>query len=438
MGARNAWGIVSGFVLVAGLVVGSSRSQAPEPLAERVSVGRAGEQAEGASSDFAMSGDGRVVAFGSGAGNLVSGDTNGAFDVFVRDRAAGETERVSVGPGGAEANDFSDSPQLSGNGRVGAFFSAASNLVEGDTNGAADLFVRDRATGALERVNVSTGGAQAEALEVDLMIEASLSADGRTVAFAEDATNLVERDDNGSVDVFVRDLRAGTTERVSVSSAGAQAGGDSFAPSLSGSGRFVAFGSNAPDLVPDDTNESLDVFVHDRETGATERVSVSSAGAQASDNSFSPAISASGRFVAFITMAPDLVPGDTNGAGDVFVHDRRTHRTERVSVSDAGEQADGLSFAVAISADGRHVSFGSAAANLVPGDHNGLSDIFVRDRRAGTTRRVSTDPAGGDPDGDSFRSAISGDGRRVAFVSDAANLVPGDSNGSSDVFVRER
>ena len=265
-----------------------------------------------------------------------------------------------------------------------------------------------------------------------------ISADGQAVAFASDAFNLVADDTNGVRDIFVRDRQAGTTERVSVASDGTQADGMSSDPVLSADGRFVAFASFASNLIEGDTNGTWDIFVHDRWDGTTQRVSIDSLGAQASNRSFSPAINGDGRFVAFLSRASNLVEGDTNGDEDVFVHDRLTGMTERVSVAFDGAQADDDSFDPAISADGRFVVFDSPATNLIVDDTNGTWDIFIRDRLIGTTERVSVDSSGNQADGDSFDPAVSADGRFVTFDSYASDLVEGDANAAWDVFVRDR
>src|SRR5439155_1129649 len=234
--------------------------------------------------------------------------------------------------------------------------------------------------------------------------------------------NLVTGDTNAVSDAFVYDRVTGTTERVSVSSAGAEANGTSFAPAISADGRFVAFPSEATNLVPGDTNGATDVLVRDRRTGTTERVSVSSAGAEANGTSFTPAISADGRLVAFASEADDLVIGDTNQAFDVFVHDGMTGTTERVSVDSTGAQANAASiehFCPALSADGRFVAFESDATNLVPVDTNAATDVFVRDRLTATTDRVSVDSTGAQANDRSDFPAISADGSVVAFVSTA-------------------
>jgi len=350
----------------------------------RVSVNSAGREGNLASMKPAMSPDGRYVVFDSSAFNLVPGDTNGLPDIFVHDRNTGVTERVSVDTEGNEGNGVSRHiSAISSDGRYVAFSSMASNLVQGDTNYAADIFVHDRQTGVTVRVSVNGDGDQAAGWS-----EApAISADGRFVAFTSTAANLVDGDTNGYADVFVRDVQTGTAERVSVDGAGNQAsGGNSVYPVVSADGRYVAFASEAVNLVDGDTNvcegswfSCSDVFVHDRQTGLTERASVSSGGAQGNGGSDGARISGDGRYVGFASAATNLVNGDTNIRGDAFVHDRQTGTTERVSVDSGGEQANGISGYPAISAEGRYVAFGSEATNLVTGDTNGENDIFIHD-----------------------------------------------------------
>ncbi|MGH8881247.1 MAG: hypothetical protein ACRD0P_28525, partial [Stackebrandtia sp.] len=201
------------------------------------------------------------------------------------------------------------------------------------------------------------------------------------------------------------------TTRVSVASNGSQANDFSENPAISADGRYVTFSSGASNLVPGDTNATYDVFVRDRRTGATSRVSVASDGSQANDTSDGPAFSADGRYVAFVSLADNLVPGDTNGAHDVFVHDRRTGATSRVSVASDGRQANHASSGPAVSADGRYIAFGSLADNLVPGDTDGWLDVFVHDRETGATTRVSVASDGSQGNNLSFEAVVSADGR---------------------------
>jgi Tol biopolymer transport system component len=400
----------------------------------RVSRSSAGAGGNNYSIQPSISGNGRFVAFTSRATNLIDSKTSGIGDVFVRDRKTGAITLVSATSSGVGGNGFSSGPSISASGRFVAFGSDSSNLVGGDTNIATDVFVRDRETGTTTRVSVSSAGAQGE--QVANSVNPSISADGRFVAFDSWASNLVGDDTNGTADIFVRDRMSGTTTRVSVSSAGV--GGDdfSFDPSISADGRFVAFDSYASNLVGGDTNGTADIFVRDRMSGTTTRVSVSPAGTQGNGDSVFPSISADGRFVAFYSAASNLVGGDTNGFGDIFVRDRGNHTTTRVSVSSAGVEENNNAGDLSISADGRFVGFSSFASNLVGGDTNGFGDVFVRDRRNHTTTRVSVSSAGAEGNHDSYGPSISAAGRFVAFNSFASNLVGGDTNGTWDVFVR--
>jgi len=400
----------------------------------RVSVDSAGNQANASSFGPSISADGRFAAFTSIASNLVPGDTNNNRDVFVRDLSTNTTTRVSVGSAANQANSLSLFPsKISADGRFVAFDSYANNLVPGDTNAKSDIFVRDLSTNTTTRVSVGSAGNQAN----EDSSSSSISADGRFVGFDSKASNLVPGDTNNSYDIFVRDTLTNTTTRVSVDSAGNQGTGGSSDASISADGRFVAFLSNASNLVPGDTNASGDIFVRDLLTNTTTRVSVDSAGNQGNDASSGGSISADGRFVAFSSLASNLVPGDTNASRDIFVRDLSTNTTTRVSVSGAGNQGNDYSSDASISADGRFVTFSSEASNIVPGDTNNKEDIFVRDLSTNTTTRVSVDSAGNQANGLSYIPSISADGRFVAFTSIAANLVPGDTNSVGDVFVSD-
>jgi Tol biopolymer transport system component len=404
----------------------------------RVSVDSAGNQGNNGSGEPSISGDGRFVAFASRAPNLVPGDSNASLDIFVRDLLTNTTTRVSVDSAGNPGNGESYAPSISGDGRFVVFASDAANLVPGDTNGSRDIFVRDTRSNTTTRVSVDSAGNQGNGISNPPLSKPSISADGRFVAFVSTASNLVPGDTNIRDDIFVRDTLANTTTRVSVDSAGNQGNNNSISTSISADGRFVAFSSNATNLVPGDTNSSADIFVRDLLTNTITRASVDSAGNQGNRFSGFPSISADGRFVVFASDAANLVPGDTNNNTDIFVRDLSTNTTTRVSVDSAGTQANNNSFAIAsISDDGRFVAFNSAATNLVPGDTNGSRDIFVRDTRANTTTRVSVDSAGNQGNDISFSTSISTNGRFVAFDSSATNLVPGDTNNTTDLFVSD-
>lgn len=406
----------------------------------RASVGSTGLQGRGDSFGASVSGDGRYVAFASTADDLVAGDTNGVQDVFVHDRNTGATERVSIASDGTQADRDCLGAYVSQDGRYVAFRSESSTLVVNDANSTDDVFLRDRASGTTIRVSVDAGGGDADGPSY----YGTISADDRYVCFQSLAGDLVPGDTNLAFDVFVRDLLLGTTERVSVSSTGAQSGTFEFSvdPAISADGRFVAFASTATTFAANDANEQLDVFVHDRITGATALVSVGGSGSPATGSSELPSISADGRYVAFVSSAADLVQGDTNGVRDVYVRDRSTGTTARISVGPHGEQASAESYLYyahpAISADGRFVAFESYARELVAEDGNGYQDVFVHDRATGTNELVSVSSSDLQNHHGGSRATISADGSFVVFESPDSHFVAGDTNARSDVFARER
>jgi Tol biopolymer transport system component len=405
----------------------------------RVSVSSLERQTNGPSYCCpAISKHGRHVAFQSDATNLVASDTNGQPDVFVRDRFTGMTERVSVTSRGDQSNGDSGFVTLSNSGRYVAFYSTASNLVARDTNDVPDVFVHDRATGTTRRVSVTSDGRQANGLSFD----PNISGNGRYVAFISEASNLVAGDTNGLVDVFVRDLLKGTTRRVSISSAERQGNDISVGPVMSFTGRYTAFVSGATNLVPGDTNELFDVFLRDLKKGTTTRVNLNSAEQQAQggspfDTGFPESISRNGRFVSFDSLATNLVPRDTNDSFDVFVRDRWAGQTTRVSVDNAGRQLDANSLTGPMSDDGRVVVFWTLPDILVPGDPFRQENLFVRDRRRERTSLLSVGLGGAQANDSLGGSDVSADGRHIAFFSAASNLVRGDTNGETDIFVRD-
>jgi hypothetical protein len=314
------------------------------------------------------------------------------------------------------------------------FTSTATYLDPNDTNNNNDVFLCDRASGTLTRISVDSAGNTGNYVST----YGAISADGGFVAFQSDANNLVPGDYNGMRDVFVRDLAAGSTELISVDSNGVQGNGSSYWASISSGGRFVAFSSAATNLVPGDTNGILDVFVHDRQSGTTERVSVDSAGNEANDHCALPSISDDGNFVAFETKATNLVAGDTNQSEDVFVRDRASGTTVRASVDSAGAEGVGVSYGAAMDPGGRCVAFTSRATTLVAGDTNNNDDAFVHDFVTGATERVSVDSNDGEADSFSIVNAVRGNGRVFAFSSGADDLVASDTNGSGDIFLHDK
>ena len=432
---RGLWAMLATLAVVA---TAAPAAGGAEAATARISVSSSGIQGDADSGGFeSISADGRFVVFDSFASNLVARDSNGVDDVFVRDRLLGTTERVSVAGNGAQGNNSSAPGEFGGavsaDGRYVVFDSFASNLSARDRNGnGGDVFVRDRRLGTTTLASVSSAGTGGD----DESDDGIISADGGSVVFTSRATNLAGGDANGGrADVFVHDLGSGVTRRVSVSSSGAGGNDASFGSSVSADGSVVAFFSFASNLVAGDRNHQPDVFVRDLGTGRTERVNVSSGGAQADQFSEGGSLSADGRFVVFDSDADNLVAGDGNGLGDAFVHDRKSGATTRVSLSSAGRQGNGPSNGVSISADGRFVAFTSFASNLVPDDRNHDADAMVRDRRTGVTMLAAVSSAGVHENGFSGTGTISADGRWLVFHSVAGNLVAGDTNAASDVFV---
>jgi hypothetical protein len=294
----------------------------------------------------------------------------------------------------------------------------------------------DRLTHATEMISVDSAGNAAN----DTSGDADVSADGRFVAFDSSATNLDPADTNGQSDVFVRDRRLGTTERISFTSLGQQANGPSYCPAISGDGRFVAFMSYATNMVPGDINHDPDIFLRDRQLGTTELVSVGLSGQANWDTVFhAPSISADGRFVAFEWSYCDMC-----GGYNVFVRDRRLGVTELVSVNSAGQWADDSSYNPYITPDGRYVVFDSDATNLASPDSYGTTDVFVRDRWNHTTERVSVDWKGRPGNGSSGnffsspRDRMSADGRYVGFMSFSTDIVPTGGNSNGAAYVHDR
>jgi archaellum component FlaF (FlaF/FlaG flagellin family) len=342
---------------------------------ELVSISTTGVKSNNSSFSAVISGDGRYVVFNSAADNLVAGDMNGEDDIFIRDRQAGTTVRVNTSSAGDEAAGYSNNPTISADGRYVAFVSSATNLVPGDTNSFDDIFVKDLQTGTTSRVSTDSAGAQGNGFSDWPMF----TTDNRYLSFSSTASNLVSGDTNGRYDVFVKDLQTGTTSRVSTDSAGSEANHHSDGiPVISGNGRYVAFESRASNLVANDTNAANDVFVKDLQTGVTTMASSDSTGLQGDTVSSSPWLSGDGRFLSFESYASNLVPGDTNAIADVFIKDLQTSEVVRVSTDSAGGQSDAGSSSPTLSQNGRYVAFYSVASNLVSDDENFSSDIFMR------------------------------------------------------------
>jgi Tol biopolymer transport system component len=442
-------------ILLSSATVALCSAVAPTQLTTtRASLGAGGAEVTSANRFPSISADGRWIAFESDAADLVPGDTNGFTDVFVRDLGLPTTVRASVSWSGVEGDGPSGSPSISGDGRWVAFTSSATNLVPGDTNGVADVFVRDLLLHRTVRVSVSTAGLEGDNPSARWSAESgpSISPDGRFVAFISAATTLVAGDTNGSFDVFWHDRDADgngvldepggiVTRRVSVDSAGVEGNADSgdYGLWISARGRAVAFHSLATNLVPGDTNFVDDVFVHEPSTGRTTRVSVDSAGVQSNGTSWrctisaDPTLASDARWVTFSSVATNLTTIPTAPFYEIYVHDRVTKTTTLVSVNVAGGAASGNCKDSMVNADGRVILFETWAADVVAGDTNGVSDAFRLDRATGLIDRISLG-IGAEANGISIWTRTSADGKDFAIQSTASNLVAGDNNGVLDVF----
>lgn len=397
----------------------------------------ADQQANQHSENPSISGTGRYVAFISSGTNLVAGDTNGAGDIFVRDRQRGSTERVSISSTGQQANQGGADPMISTNGRYVTFWSGSPDLVSGDTNNAGDIFVHDRELRTTTRVSVTSSGAQI----AGVWGAPAISGDGRYVVFMSSAAGVVAGDANGTYDVFLHDRNTATTRLISKNSQGNPGNGASVSPWISSDGSTVVFESDATDLGPSDGNANRDIYSHGIGSGVTRRVSIGMSGADSNGWNANPVVSSDGRYVSFDSTASNLVPNDTNALHDVFVYDHIEGDMVRASVSPQGQQSNGTSLDAYISGNGRWVSFYSTADNIHGGpDNNGGPDIFVHDIFSGYTVKLSFGCNGNDctqeSNGGSY-NPVTDDGSVVAYESDATNIDYSDTTPYRDIFTAD-
>ncbi len=371
-----------------------------------------------------MSADGNYVVFSSTAKNIVPFDTPNSHEgIFVFDRSLERITRVSVTADGTQADGDSYSPAISGDGRFVAFVSLSTNLVDDDLNGVADIFLQNRVTGGIELISVSDTGIQGDGPSST----PAISFDGRYVAFASTATNLVQGDSNSASDIFIFDKEEKTIVRVSISTAGGDGNFGSRFPSISSDGNIIAFSSDATNLVGNDSNSLSDVFLVDRQSGwSAKRISVSNGGAEGNGASQSASVSANGGFVAFSSAASNLVDNDRNLKSDIFVYNLNSNEIERVSVASDGTESNGVSGSPSISGDGRFVTYASTANNLLEIDPDFKSDVFILDRSAQQLTLVSRLPNTADQTIrlplDSLAPYISADGRYVSFSTSWFNM----------------
>jgi len=398
------------------------------------SAGQYGNNFSGFNGPPSITADGRYVVFDSDATDLVPGDTNGVADVFRKDMFTQEIVRCSTNAAGGEVqNGPSFWPSVSADGRYVAFSSLANDIVGASTLNRLHIYRKDLLTGAIERCSIGLGGAEAN----ENSVETSITPDGRYIAFSSVATNLVPNDTLGLIDIFRFDIVTKATVRCSTSAAGGEANGGSDLPSISASGRYVTFTSLATNIIAGTTPGRQHIYRKDLNTQAIELCSNSEAGTEADNSSGWPSISADGRFVAFMNPATNLVPNDTNTVEDIFRKDLLTKQVVRCSTDSTNGQSNNVSIFPSINSSGRFVTFMSAATNLVPGDTNAFTDVFRKDLLTSQTVRCSITATGTEPNANQLFTAISADGKYVAFVSQATNLTPAPPPAAGNVYRKE-
>lgn len=404
----------------------------------RAAEDKDGNQANSWSDGPVWSPDGTKIAFLSGSSNLVPGDTNNAADLFVKDLYSNAIQRISTDSNGAQANDASSQPTWSPDGAKIAFTSDATNLVPGDTNDGEDIFVKDLATGAVQRVSVDKDGNQATGPEGSGSWSPAWSPQGQMIAFATAADSLVAGDANHMEDVFLKNLVTGDIQIASRRANGVQANENSTDPVWSPDGTKIAFISNATNLGPADANGTTeDVMVKDLASGEVSLVSANVDGTSGNKQSTSPSWSRDGSRIAFVSHASDLVDDDTNDSADVFVKNLSNGILVRVSTNKDGQQANSLSRVPSWSPDGTKIAFSSFATNLVPGETVTVGHVYVKDLATGEVRIASKNAMGEQANAWAGDPAWSPAGAKVAFVSGATNLSTAiDTNAMPEVFVK--
>lgn len=416
------------FVIACGFMMISS--VALGATTELVSLATSGDHGYGWVNGVTINSDGTNVAFAANH-SFETTDTNGLADIYIRNTASNTTQRVSIATDGTQGNGESLRPSISGDGNIVAFDSLANSLVPMDYNAQRDIFVHNIQTGETVRASVASDGSEGNHYSTTPV----LSDNGRFVIFRAYASNLVPNDTNGNQDIFLRDLQLGTTERIDVATDGTESNQNSAFFDISADGRFVVFQSYASNLIPNDTNGVYDIFLRDRQLGTTERISNGISGAESNGHSSYPVISDDGRYIAYISQSTNLVPGDTNLYNDVFVYDQVLGTTERVNVSSTGEQSDLTCSYPSISGNGRFVAFRSNANTLLAGS-NQYDQIYIADRVTGDLEFVSVDSNGAIGNAMTNYGYLDYTGRYVAMSSMAH--FDGDTDNNSDIFLHDR
>jgi Tol biopolymer transport system component len=416
------------------LLVAPTHPQNSAPYTVLVDKNAAGKLGDFGSGTRGLSANGRYVLFSTNAKNFARKDASGDEDAYVLDRWTGVQHRASQNSAGIKAKLSCFDARMSPDAHYVVYWTGSNNLDPRDTNSAVDVFVHDRINGTTELASVNSLGVVGNAASA----LPSVSGDGRWVCFASDSTNFEPGDSGLWTDIFVHDQISGITERIDRTPSGGWPSGHALGSAVSSDARFIAYTSKAPDIVPNDTNGAEDLFLYDRSTQVTERISVANDGTEANgETNYLFTMSSDARYFAFASTASNLTVGDTNGDFDVFVRDRYLQTTECVSVALDGLPSNGLSGAPFVSDDGRFIAFGSHGSNVIIGDDNQTADAFLRDRTAGQTVLITATPWGSVGHLGAFPSAISSDGRWVGFFGESRDYVAGDYNGKSDAFVRD-
>ncbi len=398
-----------------------------------------GQQGSGFSVCPNFSVDGRYVSFTSNALDLAAGDQNSIKDVFVKDLLSGAVQVVSISAAGVQGDDASGDVDFGGSkfsadGHYVSFTSYAHNLVDGGTNYTKDVFVKNLQSGAVQQASINAAGGQGNGHSE----HADISADGRYVVFESYASNLVAGDTNSYVDIFIKNLESGSLLRVSTSAAGGQGNGGSVSADISADGRYVLFESDASNLVAGDVNGKGDVFVKDLQSGTIQLVSTSTTGEQGKWDSGNAHFSADGRYVVFTSYANLIAPSDNTYSPQIFIKDLQTGAIQCVSTNAAGTKSNGWNFSASLSTDGRYVVFESTATNLVPDDYfySSTYQIFVKDLHSGAIQCVSVSGSNTLGNMSSNNAQFSPDGRYILFETNASNLIPGgDLSYGEDVII---
>jgi Tol biopolymer transport system component len=372
--------------------------------------------------------DGSKVAFRSTAENLVPGDTNGVEDIFIKDIDTGSIIMASSTSDGEPADGASQEPAISADGNFITFVSVATNLAPGASGGSMQAFVKNLLTGEVMLASASSQGVEGD----DSSEKTVISADGRFVAFSSNASNLVPGDTNGTLDVFLRDIASGSLIRVSEGPQGQEGNGPSgynYGPSISADGRYVAFGSGASDLLPSDPDDVQDIFVKDVQSGDLKLASVTQEGVKGNDLSLGPSISANGDRVVFRTFATNFSPVDGQRQSDVYLKDLANGSLTLVSTDENGNRIDMGGYDQSIAGDGMSAAFVVNTSTLgipVPRD-----SVYRKDFSDGSLDLVSAESSGTPGNGGSISPSLSSDGLSIAYESQSTNLT---GSGSPDIY----